>query len=228
VVFAQNHDQVGNRMLGERLSSLVSFEAAKLAAGMVILSPFIPLLFMGEEWGEKAPFQYFISHLDPALVEAVRRGRRQEFAQFGWQQEPPDAQDEATFLRCKLDHTLKRTEPHQTLWEFYRELIKLRTTLPAFSQLSKEHMEVRCLDEEGALQIRRWCEGDEALIVANFSDQPSVLVVPAQTGYWQTRIDSADQRWRGPGSSVPERFNSSGETPLTFCSKSICAFQRME
>ncbi|HEY5542871.1 MAG TPA: hypothetical protein VIM04_06415, partial [Candidatus Binatia bacterium] len=82
-----NHDQVGNRMLGERLSQLVSFEALKLAAGAVILSPFIPLLFMGEEYGEEAPFQYFISHSDPQLVDAVRDGRRQEFAAFSWQGE---------------------------------------------------------------------------------------------------------------------------------------------
>ena len=75
VVFAQNHDQVGNRLFGDRLSTLVSFEALKLAAGMVILSPYIPLLFMGEEWGEPAPFQYFTSHSDAALIEAVRRGR---------------------------------------------------------------------------------------------------------------------------------------------------------
>jgi maltooligosyltrehalose trehalohydrolase len=87
VVFCQNHDQVGNRMLGERLSQLVSFEALKLAAGAVLLSPFIPLLFMGEEYGEEAPFQYFISHGDPLLVE-VRGGRREEFAAFGWQASP--------------------------------------------------------------------------------------------------------------------------------------------
>ncbi len=80
VVFTQNHDQVGNRMLGERLSQLVSLEALKLAASAVLLSPFIPLLFMGEEYGEVAPFQYFISHLDAQLVDAVRRGRREEFA----------------------------------------------------------------------------------------------------------------------------------------------------
>ena len=104
VVFAQNHDQVGNRMFGERLSQLVSLEALKLAASAVLLSPFIPLLFMGEEYGEVAPFQYFISHLDPQLVDAVRRGRREEFAAFAWQGEPPDPQDIATFQRAKLDH----------------------------------------------------------------------------------------------------------------------------
>ena len=97
VVFAQNHDQVGNRLLGDRLSQAVSFEALKLAAGLVILSPFIPLLFMGEEYAETAPFPYFISHSDPELIEAVRRGRRAEFAAFGWQGETPDPQDAKDF-----------------------------------------------------------------------------------------------------------------------------------
>ena len=93
VVFAENHDQVGNRLFGERLGQLLSLEALKLAASAVILSPFIPLLFMGEEYGEVAPFQYFISHLDAQLVDAVRRGRREEFAAFAWQGEPPDPQE---------------------------------------------------------------------------------------------------------------------------------------
>ena len=82
VVYAQNHDQVGNRPIGERLSSLVPFESLKLVAGLVLLSPFVPLLFMGEEYGETRPFPYFVSHTDPALVEAVRRGRAEEFAGF--------------------------------------------------------------------------------------------------------------------------------------------------
>ena len=82
VVFSQNHDQVGNRPLGDRLSGIVSFEALKLAAGVVILSPFVPLLFMGEEYGETAPFLYFVNHSDPGLIEAVRKGRNEEFADF--------------------------------------------------------------------------------------------------------------------------------------------------
>jgi len=94
VVCNQNHDQVGNRAAGERLTALVGTEALKLAAGITLLSPFVPLLFMGEEYGESAPFQYFVSHGDPVLVDAVRRGRREEFAAFGWQDSVPDPQDE--------------------------------------------------------------------------------------------------------------------------------------
>ena len=227
VVFAQNHDQVGNRLFGERLSALLSFEASKLAAAMVILSPYIPLLFMGEEWEETAPFQYFTSHSDAALIEAVRRGRRKEFAAFGWLGEPPDAQDEATFLRSKLDHTLMHTEPHRTLWEFYQELIKLRRTLPAFARLSKEQMEVRVFEKERTLQIRRWCEGDEALILANFSDE-SQSVLAGHGGSWAVRLDTADQRWIGATSAVPSSVNLTEDTRLNLSPKSLTVFQRLE
>ncbi len=116
VVCNQNHDQVGNRAAGERLTALVTFEELKLAAGITLLSPFVPMLFMGEEYGEPAPFQYFVSHGDPALVEAVRRGRREEFAAFGWQVSVPDPQDEETFRRSTLDHGLKEREPHKSLF----------------------------------------------------------------------------------------------------------------
>ena len=129
VVFAQNHDQIGNRLGGERLSQLVSFEALKLAAGVVLLSPFLPLLFMGEEYGEVAPFWYFVSHSDPALIEAVRQGRQEEFAAFDWPGEPPDPLDEATFVRARLDHSLRQAGEHRVLREFYRELLRLRQEL---------------------------------------------------------------------------------------------------
>jgi maltooligosyltrehalose trehalohydrolase len=204
----------------------VSFEASKLAAGMVILSPYIPLLFMGEEWGEPAPFQYFTSHADAALIEAVRRGRRDEFAAFRWKGEPPDPQDEQTFLRCKLDHSLVQSEPHRTLREFYQELIRLRKSLPAFSRLSKEQMEVRVFEKEKTLQVRRWCEGDETLIAANFSDEPRAIVMSGPGGNWHKRLDTTDRRWRGPGSTVPSTLNSNGETHLNLYPKSFIVFQR--
>jgi maltooligosyltrehalose trehalohydrolase len=106
VVSAQNHDQVGNRMHGDRLSSLLSFDQLKVSAGALILFPFIPMLFMGEEYGETAPFQYFTSHSDPELIENVRKGRHEEFEAFTWQGEAPDPHDEQTFHRSKLNWNL--------------------------------------------------------------------------------------------------------------------------
>jgi maltooligosyltrehalose trehalohydrolase len=120
VVFAANHDQIGNRALGDRLATRVDQRTLKLLAAAVLLSPSIPLVFMGEEYGETNPFQYFVSHSDPGLVDAVRKGRRGEFPS---EQEPPDPQDPATFERSKLDRQ------DSDLRAFYKEMIALRTKL---------------------------------------------------------------------------------------------------
>ena len=132
-------------MLGERLSSLVSFEQLKLAAGCVILSPFIPLLFMGEEYGETAPFQYFVSHIDEPLIEAIRKGRTMEFAHFEWDGDVPDPQDEETFLRSKIDPGSAATRAFtRSCSNITETLFQLRRTHPgACRHLSKETMEVR-------------------------------------------------------------------------------------
>lgn len=215
VVFAQNHDQVGNRLLGERLSELVSFEGLKLAAGIVLLSPFIPLLFMGEEYGESAPFHYFISHSDPELVEAIRRGRQEEFRAFEWEGEPPDPQDEATFQEAKLNHDLRRQGHHRTLLEFYRELIRLRKESPSLSLLSKEHMEVTDYEEEKVLLLRRWGEGEEVAAVFHFGSESVSTTVSLPKGPWTKWFDSAEEKWQGPGTEVPEALESDGEVSLS-------------
>ena len=213
VVFAQNHDQVGNRMKSERLSQLVTFEGLKLAAGIVLLSPFVPLLFMGEEYGEQAPFAYFVSHSEPALIEAVRRGRQGEFAPFGWPGEIPDPQDEATFLSAKLDHRLRGEGRHRTLLEFYRELIRLRKETPALACLSKDAMTVSGFEDK-LLLIHRWSEGDEAVLVFNFSQDQSSAAIPMPAGRWHKRLDSAEGRWQGGGSTTPEQIDTKGEVTL--------------
>jgi maltooligosyltrehalose trehalohydrolase len=214
VVFAQNHDQVGNRMKSERLSQLVPFEGLKLAAGIVLLSPFIPLLFMGEEYGEKAAFAYFVSHSEPALIEAVRRGRREEFASFGWPGEIPDPQDEATLLSAKLDHKLRREGQHRTLLEFYRELIRLRKETPALASLDKSTMAIREFEDK-LLVVHRWSGGNEVVLVFNFSQDHSSAAIPMPQGRWHKRLDSADERWRGEGSTVSEQLDIKIDATLT-------------
>ncbi|MBI4286778.1 MAG: malto-oligosyltrehalose trehalohydrolase [Chloroflexi bacterium] len=228
VVFAQNHDQVGNRMLGERLGQLVSFEGLKLAAAVVLLSPFVPLIFMGEEFGETAPFQYFTSHSDPALIEAVRRGRREEFTAFRWQGEPPDPQDEATFLRCKINHALRETSHHKILSEFYRELIRLRRETPALSALSKETLEVLSYEKAKVLYLRRWTEDSEAVIVYAFSGAMVSVTLPVPEGRWQKRLDSTDKWWLGGGSRLPEELSCDGETDLELEPQSVQLLIRTE
>jgi len=211
VVFAQNHDQVGNRMLSERLSRLTSFEALKLAAGIVLLSPFIPLLFMGEEYGETAPFPYFVSHSEPELIEAVRKGRREEFTAFQWQGEPPDPQDEATFLASKLNWQLRSDEQHRVLAEFYRELIRLRREIPALACLSKDTVEVKGFEQHKLLFLRRWAKDSEVVMVFNVKKDQASVTLPVSAGHWHKQLDSSDERWRGSGSLIPDQISSNGE-----------------
>jgi maltooligosyltrehalose trehalohydrolase len=130
VVFAQNHDQVGNRAAGERLGALVSLGRLKIAAALLLTSPFTPLLFQGEEWGASTPFQYFTDHADVSLGRAVSEGRRAEFAAFGWSpRDVPDPQDAATFERSKLDWNEIERPPHDGIRDWYRGLIALRRDL---------------------------------------------------------------------------------------------------
>ncbi|HEX2030455.1 MAG TPA: malto-oligosyltrehalose trehalohydrolase [Actinomycetota bacterium] len=201
VVFAQNHDQVGNRMLGDRLSTLVSFDELKLAAGAVLLAPFVPLLFMGEEYGERAPFQYFVSHTDPELVEAVRRGRREEFAAFGWEAEPPDPQDDETFLRSRLDRSVADGGPHRALRELHRELLGLRRSHPALAVPTKEGLEVAAKGD--TLTLRRERDDTEIVALFNFGEEMVTATLPA--GRWSRLLDSSDVVWDGEGASTPPR-----------------------
>jgi len=224
VVFAQNHDAVGNRMLGERLSQLVPFEGLKLAAAVVLLSPFLPLLFMGEEYGETAPFQYFISHSDAELVEAVRRGRCEEFEAFAWKGAPPDPQDEGTFLRSRLNQDLRQKGNHRALREFYRELLRVRKDLLALASLSKEEMEVFGFEEERVLFVRRWSGDSEVFAVFNFGDAEATVVVSVPEGGWRKLLDSADERWQGKGSPLPPVLRSEGEAALRLSPKALALF----
>jgi maltooligosyltrehalose trehalohydrolase len=130
--YAQTHDQVGNRARGERLAHLAGPRLAQVGAALVMFSPFVPMLFQGEEWAASAPFQYFTDHESPELAEAVRQGRRGEFVAFGWKPEDvPDPQDPATFERSRLDWDELERAPHAEVLRWHRELIALRTREPA-------------------------------------------------------------------------------------------------
>ena len=137
VVFAQNHDQIGNRMMGERLGQLVSLEAVKWRAAVVLLSPFVPLLFMGDEYGETAPFQYFVSHSDPSLIEAVRKGRAEEFAAFQWKGEPPDPQERSDVFQLETESPSEDGSTPQGIAGFHKELLALRRSVPALIASAK-------------------------------------------------------------------------------------------
>jgi maltooligosyltrehalose trehalohydrolase len=228
VVFAQNHDQVGNRLGGERLSQLVSFEALKLAAGVVLLSPFLPLLFMGEEYGEVAPFWYFVSHSDPALIEAVRQGRKEEFAAFEWPGEPPDPLDEATFLRAKVDHHLGQGGKNRVIQEFYRELLRLRQELNLSTDLGRQDRDAQGYEREKVLWVRMKGGRAEAVTLVSFGKEPLDLTLPWPEGCWQKRLDSADTRWQGPGSQAPPVIQGNNEICLRLPPRSLMVYLRQD
>jgi maltooligosyltrehalose trehalohydrolase len=128
--YLQTHDQVGNRAAGERISMLAPLERVKAGAALVLTSPFIPMIFQGEEWAASTPFQYFTDHVDPDLGHAVSEGRRREFAHFGWAPESvPDPQDRRTFLQSKLNWDEVRSAPHREMLDWYRSLVRLRPRL---------------------------------------------------------------------------------------------------
>ncbi|WP_434598650.1 malto-oligosyltrehalose trehalohydrolase [Streptomyces sp. A5-4] len=129
--YAQTHDQIGNRALGDRLSASLSPGLLACAAALVLTGPFTPMLFMGEEWAARTPWQFFTDHTDPELAEAVRQGRRREFAAHGWAAEDiPDPQDPRTRERSCLDWSEPASEPHARVLAWYRELIALRHARP--------------------------------------------------------------------------------------------------
>ncbi len=226
VVFAQNHDQVGNCMRGDRLTQTVSFEQLKLAAGLVMLAPFIPLLFMGEEYGETAPFPYFVSHSDPELIESVRRGRRAEFASFEWQGEIPDPQDEAAFLSAKLRHELRNSGEHEILLAFYRELISLRKSLPALAHAGKEGTEVKGYSNEKILAVERWCAEDRALMLANLGDVENSVEIFLGRGRWHRVLDSAAPRWHGRGSVLADNLGGGKNCRVALGAYTLALFRR--
>jgi maltooligosyltrehalose trehalohydrolase len=214
VVSSQNHDQIGNRLQGERLSSLVSFEALKLAAAAVILSPHIPLFFMGEEYAEETPFLYFVDHSDPQLLEAVRHGRRAEFAAFRWAAEPPDPADPQTFERSKLRWEKRSSGRNKMMLEYYRRLLALRREFPALSHLSFEHLEVVGFEHARTVLLRRWWRRSHIVALFNFSTDTSTVEMSLPVGAWKLVLDSADTTCGGPGSAAQHAVRSGDQIIL--------------
>lgn len=175
--YLQNHDQVGNRARGERLSQLVSRGRLKIGAALVFTSPFIPMLFQGEEWAASTPFLYFTDHPEAELAEAVRQGRRREFAAFGWKpEEVPDPQDPATFAASKLNWSELAEPSHADLLDWHRELIRLRRREPDLSDGRLDRLETRFDEDARWLVVKR----GTVCVVCNLA--PQTQRVPIASG----------------------------------------------
>ena len=177
LAYLQNHDQVGNRATGDRISATLSPGLLACGAALVLCSPYTPMLFMGEEWGANTPFQFFSFMPDAGLREAIHRGRYLEFAEHGWDDtDVPDPNDEQTFLRSRLDWSEHGTEPHATLLRTYRELIALRKGCPELSDPRLDRLAVDVDSDARTLVLHRG-----ALRVAvNLNSQPVTVVLDRQ------------------------------------------------
>lgn len=195
IVFSQNHDQVGNRMLGERSGTLFSPSLQRLMACAVIFSPFTPMLFMGEEWGSKKPFPYFVSHGDEQLIEAVRNGRKKEFADFQVEGTPPDPQAESTFIDAVLDWQEKEEEEHTLRLNYYRKLISLRKEFLKWGLLTREKLKVDYVEKQNSL-VLRMVNSKQAVLILNFSAEPQVYQ-GLHKAEWDTQLYSEATDWTG-------------------------------
>ncbi|HME12757.1 MAG TPA: malto-oligosyltrehalose trehalohydrolase [Candidatus Acidoferrum sp.] len=208
VVYVQNHDQVGNRAAGERFSQLVDLAGQKLAAGVMLLSPFVPMLFMGEEYAETAPFLYFTSHGDADLIAAVRKGRSEESRKFGWKEESPDPQSQETFRAATLQHPKKQQPPHSAMRDFYKQLLALR----------KEYrlgwpapMEVTAHKSGKAIAVFRKSAPHPLFMFFHFGETLAQFHIDLPAGNWRVAMDSSDDvTGRHPAHRLNDLLHASG------------------
>lgn len=180
VVFNQNHDLPGNRPDGRRLAALVDIERVKLAAAALLLSPYVPLLFMGEEYGEETPFHFFSDYSDADIISGLKEGRRQQFAGWGWSEDPPDPQDEAVFLASKLRWDERTKGQHAVILDWHRQLIRLRKEHPLLRDLSRQHLRADLVGDAGLVIYRYSADRQRQLLTLfNFSTED----LPVTIGY---------------------------------------------
>jgi maltooligosyltrehalose trehalohydrolase len=176
--YIQNHDQIGNRAVGDRIEHIAGLDRAKIAAALVLLSPFVPLIFQGEEWAASSPFQYFANHLDPELAHAVSEGRKAEFSAFGWDPASiPDPESRATFQASKLDWDERAVPAHSEMLGWYRELIRLRRTYPCLNDFKPGNAFVTFDEQEKWIRIQR----GTIAVISNLGAIERAFVAPPES-----------------------------------------------
>lgn len=212
VICIQNHDQVGNRLLGERLSQLISFEKQKLAAGIMLAAPYVPMLFMGEEFAEKNPFQYFVSHGDKDLVKAVQEGRKREFKYFNQADgEFPDPQSEDTFEHSKINWDFKQDPQQKDIFGFYKEMLKLRKE-GAFKDFSTSEIKTKIKEESKILQVSAEGGKDSLFGIFNFNSEAFSMKL-SDGKEPQLIVFSADKKFGGTSAAEDLRDGDTLNVP---------------
>jgi maltooligosyltrehalose trehalohydrolase len=226
VVCIQNHDQIANGYWGDRLSRLLKAEQQRLAAAILLCgAPNVPMLFMGEEWSERAPFLYFTSHTDPELGRAVRRGRMEEYDSFvrgeGETESTiggfSDPQSEMTFVRSKLDWQSVGQSPHAEVLRFYRDLIATRRRYACLSNCDKTRTRVSFDESRRWLTVERGdAGGTRALLVCNLAGDPQAVPVAGRDDAWRLALWSGEARYGGDPAQVapPERVEGTGQNAI--------------
>lgn len=175
--FIQNHDQVGNRATGERLEHIIGFDKAKVAAGIVLTSPFIPMIFQGEEFAASTPFQYFADHEDEEMAKLVSAGRKKEFSAFGWNEDAiPNPEDPETFQRSKLNWDEVHEGSHAEMLDWFTKLIHIRRASPSLNDGDCNHTKIRYDEEKNWLVIDR----SRVQIITNLGSNSAEFDVPAE------------------------------------------------
>jgi len=197
VISIQNHDQVGNRPQGDRLSASISFETEKLAAVLTLLSPYIPMLWMGQEYGEKAPFYYFVDHSDKELVEAVRAGRRREFEGFKWDG-IADPKSPSTYEHSKLCWDLYKKGKYAMLFSLYKKLVSLRKKMGIVKKVNKKNLRVRYSKAERWLSLEYKYSGAKKVgVLLSFSENVRTIQLPFSGKKFRVELDTNSRTYGG-------------------------------
>jgi maltooligosyltrehalose trehalohydrolase len=216
VAYIQNHDQIANACLGSRMAEWMSPDEQKLAAAVVLMSPFVPMLFMGEEYGETAPFLFFTSFGEPRLAEAVRAGRRQEYAAFYANREFPDPEAPSTFERSRLRWDSAQRMPHAGIWRFHYDLIALRKRYACLSNCRKDLARTALSEKAKWLVMERGDpSGSFALLICNFSLAHQTIPMPYDDIIWRLELWSGAPAYGGRGSAIPpvQLAREGGDSP---------------
>ncbi len=196
----QNHDQIGNRAAGDRLTTLIDADLVRVATVLLLAAPHTPLLFMGEEYGETNPFCYFTSHPEPQLAEAVRTGRAEEFAGFAaFAGEVPDPQDPETFARSKLDWSRADTEAGRQRLALHRDLLRLRRAVPALATSDRRNTRIVHADASSLLVARHHSEPPVVLLAVNLIGAERHHALPEGWSVRDTLLGSEDEAYGGAG-----------------------------
>jgi maltooligosyltrehalose trehalohydrolase len=188
-----------------------------------MVAPFLPMLFMGEEWSELHPFLYFVSHTDPELAEAVRKGRREEFAAFHIQGDAPDPMSEETFFQSKIQWHLIKEGQHKIMLCYYKTLIQLRKKQSALSTPNRKQLQVIADKEKNLLMLYRWQGEEHIFCFMNFSRKQQMMLLPTEKALHKL-FDSSEREWNGPGDMPFTNEIKSGNQLIGLQPESISIF----